>query len=291
MANVVSFDSFDDESEIATYHAGLPRIVLEGQDDVRLFKTYWFPSFIDSFEFVEAADIVEGRGCTAVCNAVLRSRQDNIPAFGISDRDHLFRTMNWALLFTVDNLQFEAGTRSDDFYTTLRWEVEAYLLEPDLLPAWVRSYRKKPGSDAQCAAALSEAIDECEHLLRANRFFATAHACGENIPEKYFSDRRAHELAAACADGLRRLADSNEVTKEIDKLTDAVLEAAPSEPSARLQWLLRYVDTKRLLVRLQRRFQANPEVRWFLAELMLQSDRRPHELEGKLAEFRDQVPS
>jgi hypothetical protein len=287
MSNVVPFEEFDNEHEIAAYQIGLPRIVLEGMDDVRLFRTYWFPHMIDSFEFVEAGDIVDGGGCTAVKEAVTKSKQDNIPAFGIWDRDTFFRTMDWNALFEVDDAAFCVASSGQDFYTTLRWEVEAYLLEPDLLPAWLRSHRRPPGNAAQCAAAIEIAVDECEHLLRAHRFFATAHQCGKPIPPAYFLDCPTHKFMAACDEALSKLTHDGSLVAAVDGYVEAIIRAAPSDPPGRLLWLLRYVDTKRLLARLTKRFKAEPEVRWFLAELMLQGNRRPSEIERKLLELRD----
>lgn len=290
MANVVPFDAFDDEEEITVYQTGLPRIVLEGKDDVRLFKTYWFPHMIDSFEFVEAADLAEGGGCTAVKQAVLISRDQNIPAYGFADRDHLFRSKKWELLFATDEDAFRAGTADDAFYTTLRWEIEAYLLEPDLLPSWLRSHRSPPGNPAMCAAAVNYAIDECEYLLGTSGFFAAAHHCGIATKTEQFGDKAAHELAAACDKALAKFGDGAGAGVTAGTVAELVVEAlsqAPYAPDDRLRWLLRYVDTKRLLLRLSRRFEAQKEIRWPFAELMLHSNRRPRELEQRLEALRD----
>jgi hypothetical protein len=287
VANVVTFDAFEDEDEIVAYQTGLPRIVLEGKDDVRLFRTYWFAHMIDSFEFVEAADLAEGGGCTAVRQAVLNSRDQNIPAYGFADRDHLFRSKKWELLFTTDDDAFRDGTADDAFYTTLRWEIEAYLLEPDLLPSWLRSHRSPPGSPAMCAAALSYAIDECEHLLGTNPFFAAAHHCKVATRPEHFADKAAHELAAACDKALERMEEGNDAAETVSELVAEALAQAPLGPEERLRWLLRYVDTKRLLSRLSRRFAAQKEIRWPFAELMLQGNRRPRELELRLEGLRN----
>jgi len=287
MTNVVQFDELNDEGEIVAYQLGLPRIVLEGKDDVRLFKIYWFPHLIDSFEFVEAVDIADGGGCSAVRDAVLRSRQDNIPAFGFADRDQLFRSKQWALLFAVDDAAFHTGTRDEACYTTLRWEIEAYLLEPDLLPAWIRSGCRVPGTDARCAAALGDIVEECEHLIRGSAFFATAHDQGKKVNIGHFADKAVNDLVAACESELGGLQHDGRIVKALRELIQAVFSAAPLDQSARLGWLLRYVDTKRLLHRLSRRFHADREIRWFLAELMLQKGRRPPELERRLDDLRE----
>lgn len=291
MDNVVSFDEFEDEREIAAYQVGLPRIVLEGQDDVRLFKVYWFSHMIDSFEFVEAADIDGKAGCTAVREAVLRSRAENIPAFGFADRDHLFRSKDWELLFSVDEDAFHLGTADDVYYTTLRWEIEAYLLEPDLLEAWIRSHRDPPGTEAECAAAVGVAIDECEHVVRSNRYFAAAHHCGVGTRPEHFADKTAQQLADACDRALAMLQNGSGTACAVAELVEAALLAAPDAPDERLRWLLRYVDTKRLLHRLARRYRARKEIRWPFAELMRYSNRRPRELEQRLEGLRETLPN
>lgn len=292
MSNTVSFEDFDTEQDIVPYQLGLPRIILEGKDDVRLFSQYWFTHLTDSFDFVEAGDVIQGGGCTAVRDAVRFSNEEmQIPASGIADRDHLFRTKDWPALFETDDTAFAAATSDDDFYTTLRWEVEAYLLEPDLLPSWVRSHRTPPGSEALCNAALAHAIDECEHLLHTNGFFATAHHCGTRVKPEHFKNLPASALAGACGTALGNLAHDGTVVQTIEPLVAQVLATAPNEPGARLRWLLRYVDTKRLLHRLARRYAAEPEVRWFLAELMRRGNERPQEIERRLLALRDRLAS
>lgn len=290
MSDVVSFNDLSTQ-DIAAYQLGLPRIVLEGGSDVRLFEQYWFGHLIDTFDFVAAGAIVGGNGCTAVNIAVEKSRADNIPAFGIVDRDHLFRARQWADLFEVDSTAFAARTRDAHMYTTSRWEIEAYLLEPHLLPAWVRSYRAPPGSDAQCSSAVAGAIEEAEQLLRAIGFFATAHTIGRKCPAKYFVDVETGALVSAASAALAGLEADEGAAREVEALVDAVLTQAPTESHERLRWLLCYVDTKRLIYRLTRRYAAKSDVIWFFAELMKQGNARPRELEERLTELQRRVNS
>lgn len=282
MANVVSFTEFLDEREIEAYQTGLPRIVLEGVDDLRLFKTYWFPDFIDRFQFVEASEVGIGGGCTAVLAAVEASKQDNIPAFGFVDRDRFFRVKDWGTLFDVDATTFIAAASNDDLYTTFRWEVEAYLLEPEMFSAWLRSFCQPPAGSEASASAVASAVHECEQLLRAHRYFATAHDCGKPTGSGYFLDRSTDNLLSACEEELGKIDHDGTVAATVEGYVNRVLEAAPGEPGSRLRWLLQYVDTKRLLSRLSLRWRGGGDVRWFLAECMRQSNTRPTEIEQKL---------
>lgn len=286
MSNVISLNDFENERDIEAYHIGLPRIVLEGVDDLRLFKNYWFPHLIDRFQFVEASEIVGGGGCTAVSAAVEASKQDNIPAFGFVDRDRHFRLKEWATLFDVDASAFKNATSNNDFYTTLRWEVEAYLLEPQLLSAWLRSYCQ-PARLGQISSAVARTVSECEQLLKAHRFFATAHECGVSIANEYFKDRSVSLLLTACNQALERLNHDGTVAAAVDSYVDTIIQAAPTDLGPRLLWLLQYVDTKRLLVRLTTKWRGSGDIRWFLAECMYQSNTRPEEIEQKLLEVSD----
>ncbi len=288
MVNVASFEEFDDERQIAAHQIGLPRVVLEGQDDVRLFRMYWFRHLAGSFEFVEAKELTNAAGCSAVEAAVVASREvDGIPAFGFVDRDTFFRSKKWHLLFAIDDAAFAEATTSEDLHTTSRWEVEAYLLEPDLIASLSRSLAKRrPAAEHVGDVPLRIAIEECENLLQAQRMLGAAHVCRVKYADGHFVDLSGAEFIAACEAELSGLELGHATAAEIAERVDAVLAAAPDEPAARLRWLLRYVDTKRLIRRLSRRLEVQPEVRWFLAEMMLQSNRRPAELEGKLSQIK-----
>lgn len=291
--NVLSFEDFESERQIAAFQTALPRVVLEGGDDVVLFKRFWFPDFLDRFEFVKAADLIQGEGCTAVKTAVEKSQQDGIPAFGLTDRDWLFRSSKWDLLFATDDGVFDAATADADCATNSRWEIEAYLLEPDTLPSWVRGHHKTPpGSEAECASALQRAIDECEHLLHAQRWFGAAHSCGAGVANGHFCNRPPAEFNAAWQRELAGIPDGAATAQEIGTHIAEVLRLAPTVPAERLRWLLRYVDTKRLVLRLEHRLSVKGgKVKWALADLMLQTGRRPEELERRLGSITPRLNS
>lgn len=284
--NVAMFDEFDDVHQIAASHLGLPRIVLEGKDDVRLFKQYWFTGYMDRVDFVEASELVAGSGCTAVAAAVVKSRtEDSIPAYGLVDRDWLFRNRHWDHLFATKDADFEAATTTDAFYTTRRWEIEAYLLEPDLIASVVRSFTRTPHrSEAECSAALGQALQELQQMLHAQRMYVAFHVAGVGLPPQHFVHKLADELEAACEEALGHLADEGgqAAAAIVAPLVQAVVGASPISPPERWTWFLRFVDTKRLMARLDKRFGTVGDVRWFLAEIMQVGDRRPAELEKRI---------
>lgn len=281
--NVVSFDDFENELQISTQQAEIPRIVLEGGEDVALFKR-WFFDLLDRLEFVQAANLGVGSGCTAVREAVTQLLAAGVPAFGLTDRDRLFRQADWQMLFEVDDAVFAAGTEEEHSAVNNMWEIEAYLLDPDLIPGWVRAHhRHAPASEADCNLAVTRAADECETLLRAQPWLATAHRCGDGVPDGKYCGEPAHTLAARTVEELGRLADEHGTAATVEAHVAEVLAKAPDVPGDRLRWLLRYVDTKRLMLRLSHRLQlVTARHKWVLAEFMALRGMRPAELEQRL---------
>lgn len=281
--NIVSFDEFENELQITSQQSEIPRIVLEGGDDVVLFKR-WFFDLLDRLEFVQAANVGVGNGCTAVGEAVTQLLASGVPAFGLTDRDKLFREANWPLLFAVDDAAFAAATEQEHSAINSMWEIEAYLLDPALIPGWVRSHhRHAPASEADCNAAITSAVDECETLLRAQPWLATAHRCGEGIPNGKYCGDAGHVFTARWTEELGNLADADGTAATVGAHVADVLRNAPPSPPDRLRWLLRYVDTKRLVMRLSHRLLlVQARHKWVLAEFMASRGMRPQELEDRL---------
>ena len=284
--NVVPFDEFDNELQITNSQSEIPRIVLEGGDDVVLFRQ-WFFDKLDRFEFIQASNVGAGSGCTAVPDAVRRLLDQGVKAYGLSDRDRLFREADWPLLFSVDDAAFTAATENDETAVNLLWEIEAYVLAPEVIPNWVRAHhRYAPASQADCTAAIARAIEECESLLGAQSWLATAHRCGQGVPDGQYCNVPSAEFTGRCAEELGSLNDAHGTAAQVDHYVAAILAAAPADPPERLRWLLRYVDTKRLMLRLQHRLAlGNARHKWVLAEFMSLRGLRPAELENRLGDI------
>lgn len=281
--NVVSFETFDNELQISTTQSEMPQIVLEGGEDVVLFKR-WFFDHLDRFEFVQAANLGVGAGCTAVREAVSRLLERGVQAYGLQDRDRLFREQEWAILFSVDDAEFAGATEEDNSAVNSLWEIEAYVIVPELIPSWVRSHhRNPPASQAECDAAIPKIVEECEHLLRAQCWLATAHRCGVRVPDGKYCDRTPAQFTTHCAAELAGFVDPDDTAAEIQAHVDAVLAHAPAAPAERLRWFLRYVDTKRLMLRLSHRLRLGSAAhKWVLLEFMSLRGLRPVELEERL---------
>ena len=217
-----------------------------------------------------------------VAKAVKKSRdEDDIPAVGVVDRDLFHRERKWEILFDVDEASFAKDARTDDVFTTGLWEVEAYLLCPELLSDWVGMQRHPPPASAgERQTALARTLEECEGLLSAVSFFCASHTVGAGCDIKHFNTVKHHEMPAASAAALAKGPPAKqEAAAEIDPLLAKVRAAAPVDPQDRLRFLLRYVDTKRLLARLEQRLKLRDGAHWALGVQMSRAGLRPLELE------------
>nr|VFJ51507.1 MAG: Protein of unknown function (DUF4435) [Candidatus Kentron sp. DK]VFJ61769.1 MAG: Protein of unknown function (DUF4435) [Candidatus Kentron sp. DK] len=109
-------------------------------DDVTVFKQYWFEELGDVLKFIGAS------GCAQVIKRVEGDRERDIKAFGIVDRDSLISDRNeWRLFFGEDDETFRAAQPFGPYIHVLfRWEMENYLLHPDVIECYLRNSDGKP---------------------------------------------------------------------------------------------------------------------------------------------------
>ena len=286
-SNVASFDSFDTDQQIAAHQAGLVRVILEGGSDVQLFSRFWFTNRQETFQFIDPKTLGLGNGCTAVADAVTYSRQEGVPAFGIIDRDTLFRNKNWGLLFNIDGSIANTNWQAARIYVTSLWEVEAYLLDPDLLYRWVEAgYQPRPGPSEECEKALSRTIEACETLLEATPYFAVQHEGGNSVPPAFCYNESSQQLILVCEGKIAALdANAQASAAQIKAMIQIIIENKPADQADRLRFLLRYVDTKRLINRLTHSLKLDKDAHWILATLMKSEGRQPTEFNQILDHF------
>jgi hypothetical protein len=287
MTNVTSFEEFESVQQIAAHQAGLVRVVLEGDTDVKLFKRFWFANRHDVFDFIEAKSLVAGAGCTAVAAAVAQSVAEGVPAIGIVDRDTLFRNKQWALLFDSNPAALNQQWSTAGIYTASLWEVEAYLIEPDLLADWVGAvYRAPPAPAEKCIAAVRQTIEGCKFVLSAAHYFAALHEEGRPAPKPgAFSNQTLANLNATCAAAIAAAGGTGKATAvSVAAQIANLLATLPEAEADQLRFLLRYADTKRLLARLGYSLDIRPDSHWTLATFMLREGRVPKELSDILDE-------
>lgn len=276
--NVAELEAFSSADQFLAHARGLPRVILEGRSDVDLFKS-WFEDLQSEFDFIAAEDLARGGGCTAVQPAVRASWDQDIPALGIVDRDYLHRSHRWALMFAADPEAIAEASEDPHVRIASLWEIEAYLLEPELINLWVGVQRNpQPATARERDTALSRAVEECEALLDATPFLSSGHAGGQSIGDRYFFSDKADHIRASCRVALE--AASPERQRVAEAITAHVTDLrakAPANDADRLIYYLRYVDTRRLLARLEHRLGLNTDAHHALAVLMKERALKPAE--------------
>lgn len=171
MSEIVSFEEFTSANQIIAHSTQQVRIVLEGQDDKKLFQTYWFNDYQSRFEFIAAETLPGGAGGSeGVIKGVRDLRDQGLEAYGLIDRDTLFRKRNWLPLYGIEDDILVRYALHEHVYTTKYWEIEAYVLDDvERLRDWVEgNFNPPPAPQQDCDAALERAIEECEVLLEAS---------------------------------------------------------------------------------------------------------------------------
>lgn len=291
MIQVMPFDGFESQQQLDAHQSCLVRVVLEGRDDVALFRDNWFTAHMETFEFLEAATIIDQTGCTAVPLAVEKSLSDGVPAIGILDRDVLFRDCRWADLYQLDSQLFSESTLNEHVHIASLWEIEAYLLDVDLFENVVMAcHRRPPATLSQMQAALGKVLVECDFLLDSAPVYAGLHKRGEAVSPGFMwkaafaNIKEALDEKAATFD-----ADSQTVEQAVGALVEAIKQGKPESQEERIPFLLRYVDTKRLLYRLTHvlDLRDDKDIRWTLSALQMSKNRRPAEFEAVLVHARE----
>ncbi|BCM17814.1 hypothetical protein [Mesorhizobium sp. J8] len=259
MSNVASFDEFENDLQIDAHSRGLPRVILEGPTDLWLFRDVWFTNYLAKFEFMTANRLMEAEGCTAVPLAVEKSWHENIPAFGILDRDVYFRRKKWDALYEREETRFRAFEADDKLFVSEFWEIEAHLILPEMLQGWVIGCSRDPIEFGHLATqAVGRSLDECEVLFEAAPYLAAMHFDGKAAKET-FGELPLEQVREICANRIERLSDpAKEQARLVAQLVNAVRDEAPDNAALRLRYYLKFIDTKRLLDRLRAALRLHP---------------------------------
>jgi hypothetical protein len=236
----------DDTQDLKNQHSGMVIIYVEGASDKK-FMTRFFPDTIGIIQFHDVG------GCPEVKKRLKIERPDNDNVFGIVDRDTLMREMAWEQLFDTDNDHFaRTASNEDGLHVLTRWEIENYLFNIDAIQSlhsnWGNHETKWPD-------LLSEVVRAVEAEVYITAAWCTAHHFGtrqtgapsacvdatelERLTRKWIEECLPDGAMASYEDYLGKL-------RAFDPGPDVGIET-------RLEALLRIVDGKRLLERLERR--------------------------------------
>jgi len=152
-------------AQIRSRYANKVEIFVEGQDDLGVYKNYWFANLSDRADFkLSELGPIPISGCVGVERNVLHQRAAGIQAYGLVDRD------------AIDDLEFSC-TPDDQFflaqnqnnnpniYYTLRWELENYLIDA---VAWEQervNARTRGEGRRSPDAVMEEILSHCDILV------------------------------------------------------------------------------------------------------------------------------
>lgn len=249
-----------DTQELKNLHSGMVILYVEGTSDKKFLERL-FPNSAGIIQFQDAG------GCPAVKERLKAERPDNDKVFGVVDRDALMREKAWDRLFEVDNESF-AQTAADEagLHVLTRWEIENYLFDIRALQALHNNWGR---NGMEWANLLSEVVHAAEAEVYITAAWCTAH---------HFQRRQAG-APNACVDtpeleGLtRKWVEQDLPEGATARYEDNLAKLRAFDPGpevgteARLEALLRIVDGKRLLERLERRLLGmNRSPGWQLAD-------------------------
>lgn len=243
-----SFASKSDTTALVHLHSGAVIILVEGDTDEK-FLERMFPDMKAEIRFESVG------GCTRMADRLKTERALNPKVYGLLDRDALKRDKKWNVLFETDDEAFAVATRVDGLYVLTRWEIENYLLDfiavERLFANWGQSV-----SIHDADTLLNDMIAAASAELYVTAGWCTAHAHG--LSEKDC-------LIAPCMDPDALQSSvlnwiQQKLPRAVEQHNEHVARVTAFDPGdgagkrERLVALLRMVDGKRLLERLQRRW-------------------------------------
>lgn len=122
-------------------------VFVESEDDVQILAERWFNDRGEWVEF-QSCDEGFGGGCSRVIHRVREARSKRIDAFGVVDRDALAADHQWDLFFQTDPKRFAEEAPFGKWVIVLGcWEIENYLLHPEVIEAHLADTRGRARRD------------------------------------------------------------------------------------------------------------------------------------------------
>lgn len=241
---MAGFDKHGDTTRLVDSFRDMIIILVEGPTDVD-FLQRMFPG-------IEAEIRFESVGGCKNMKKDLKERRTNSPRiYGILDRDALRSYGQWSEFFEIGDDIFMQTTRANGLYILTRWEIENYLIDPTAVRQLFSAWKEDADEDALLDRMLETAFAEL-HM--------TAGCCAAFVCEV-----RESTGPAACADAhalpnLVKAWIEKDFSHAIGDYEGHLSKILAFDPGAsvskreRLVAILRMVDGKRFIERLQRRW-------------------------------------
>jgi hypothetical protein len=242
-------------------------IYLESPEDVQFFADRWFIDSGERVEFLAAGDD-SGGGCNQVLSKVREDRENEIMAFGIVDRDALASNKLWDSFFESDDDRFRQLNPFGDHVFVLRcWEVENYLLHPEVIEEFVADDQGRKPRPPQ------EVLEDLFNLICPLIVIVATDLLLNSYGQKCLSNQ------FGCNQSINSILDStekklcHEVSPEVAELLEECVGKilkflGVAEGRSLDNWLnlLRILDGKKVIHWLENHYQlGHRDIRWHLA--------------------------
>jgi|GEM_PF-7069651 len=277
-------DTLPDAIAAENLYHNLVIVYVEGDSDVQILSRL-FPDFVgQQIEFKTpatgvAAEDAPGGGCEAVIKRVIWERPA-VPVWGLVDRD-IFRSRRWwSRCYATDNRTFKdhgafGSEQSIPAWVEplLLWEIENYLVHPEVLELLCRDMGKHAGSDPRDTDwVATQIIRLCRQLLPIAAGNSYLHDHGRPALPTHFAldcdapsvEKKVRAYVAEAVAGVK----VREPERDFDWHYRHVLELAGAEGESWRQALaaaLRIVEGKMLIERIRKDFGVRECPRFLLA--------------------------
>ncbi len=263
---MATFKSLNKSDAVDGKYSGRKLIYLESDTDLAIFQR-WFFDEGEFIEFLSSKNDGSG-GCTKVLGFVENDRSMGIPSFGIVDRDALMRESIWDLFWENDDQIYQKSRPFGEYIRPLgRWEVENYLLNPKVVFALLTDYGKYSPNGVDKNLLSDQLFEQSQNLVPVTAANICLHMAGKKaLALKFvFKENDPVEIRKRCIEHL----NNRHVECDFQAITTQLLAFCNGDSSFDRYWYLsRIVDGKRLILRLQSKYELKDDHRYNLAKMI-----------------------
>jgi len=262
---MATFKSLTQSDTVDGKYSGRKRIYLESDEDLAVFQRWFF----NEGEFIEfLSSTVDGSGgCTKVMRFVEKDRKMGIVSFGIVDRDALMREGIWNILLEENDKDFATARPFGDFITPLcRWEIENYLLEPEVIHGLLADYGNYSPKGIDKDILIEKLLEHAVSLIPVMATNVCLHQAGKKALSTGFiaDEKKQDTINTKCMAHLSK----NNIECEFEDFKVRISSFKSGEDNQAQFWSLsRIIDGKRLIFRCQKAFGLKEDHRFNLAKI------------------------
>ena len=276
------FKWMDSSETLDKKYAGKTIVYLESEEDVSILHRHWFFDWGEKIEFLAAGDQShETGGSSGVRLRMDEDKKNGVESFGIVDRDTAFSQRKWDVLFETDDEKYRSASLfGKHIHALLRWEIENYLFDPDIIEQHIADHEK--GRKTRPAKTVrQELYVHCHALIPVMAASILLHEDGKRPPgDGYGHDKNLDEIKKEALDIVGSM-NKNRFDDYANRLLK--FEEKTADDEKRFNSLLRIIDGKRLLERIKSQHKIKDDPRFHIARKIREQDRVPREIKDFLS--------